>query len=139
MKKAFLILISIFVVFLLIIVLFNTCFFVKYGIKAIDNSITKFGVTSDDGKVIIPCVYNRITLTNNGLFIAQQGIYYGVIDKKNNIIIPFEYNWISELKNGDFHVVKYNNKHINRKSKFLINMYALQNNYFLDADDLLLI
>jgi len=131
MKRIFLTLIYIVSVFLLIIVLFNTYFFVKYGIKAIDISIVRFGVTSRDDKVIIPCIYNRVTFTNNGFFIAQKGIYYGVIDKENNIIIPFEYNKISELENGDFHVVKYNNKYTNTKSKFLINMYALQNNYFL--------
>jgi hypothetical protein len=49
----------------------------------------KMGVKSVDGQIIIPAVYDFITLPSNGLFTVTEGGHTAYFDEAGNVVLPF--------------------------------------------------
>lgn len=70
---------------------------------------TKRGFIDDNGKIIIPCIYDDATLFYHGLSCVKLNEKYGCINFSGIVIIPFEYDFASDFKN-DLARVKRNDK-----------------------------
>lgn len=71
-----------------------------------------YGLYTKDLKLILPFVYNEITvLKNNDFFIVSKGGKYGVINSKSKILIPFDYDKINFDHRRFFHCTKRNKVH----------------------------
>lgn len=60
---------------------------------------SKYGIVSNNGKLLLACDYDGITYKENH-FVLRQGHKYGFYDEQCNIIIKPNYDWI-ELKKDD--------------------------------------
>ncbi len=63
------------------------------------------GVLTRDGRLVVPCVYEQITLLipgNESLYIAVLDGMYGVIDLTNEVVVSFDYDNIEPMsrRNG---------------------------------------
>ncbi len=68
----------------------------------------KYGIINSDGSIIIPLIYEDISLTgfHEGVFNARKNGKWGLINLKNEVVVDFLYDYtINQLNNG-FYMVK---------------------------------
>jgi hypothetical protein len=74
----------------------------------------RVGILTRDGRLVVPCIYEQITLLipgNESLFIAVLDGMYGVIDSANEVIVPFDYDEIEPMsRQNDLVVLLQNGK-----------------------------
>lgn len=54
---------------------------------------SKYGVSDINGKIIVPCIYEKVSLSNtSGDISVQQNGKFGLLNNKGEVIIPVEYD-----------------------------------------------
>lgn len=80
------------------------------GLAAVcdDYNKHKWGVIDSQGKLIIPCEYDRISSFHCGLAFVSKGVYCGYIDQNNCIKIPIKYKAASMFFSDNISYVSMN-------------------------------
>lgn len=60
----------------------------------------KMGMLDENGKEIVPPLYDIIRYLSNGLAIVKSEGKYGVINKEGKILTPIKYSYIKDYSNG---------------------------------------
>jgi WG containing repeat len=75
---------------------------IKKGLFKVYNIVTKkSGVYNENGREIIPLIYDEIELGDDYIKVKKNN-KYGTLDRENNIKIPLEYNEIYYRNNNQF-------------------------------------
>lgn len=72
----------------------------------------KTGVYSREGKEVIPCMYDDITIWDNNLyFLVESGTKKGIFTWSGNVLIPIEFDLIKRYNNTNWVLTKENKLH----------------------------
>lgn len=78
----------------------NEIFFIEGLSTVLDRGTVKWGVIDEEGKEIVPFIYNHARMYNDGLVAVKKDGKWGFIDKEGKIIIPFIYLDAEYYSNG---------------------------------------
>jgi hypothetical protein len=83
----------------------------------------KSGVYSREGKEVIPCMYDDITIWEENLyFLVQTGMKKGIFTWNGNVLIPIEFDLIKRYNNTNWALTKENKlRYFNPNNQHWIN------------------
>jgi hypothetical protein len=87
----------------------ETGYFFKGDYNYVRNEYKKYGIIDKKGKIIVPLIYDYITIIDRG-FVVYDGGRSALIDKNNQFILPFDYDFIWFHENSEIIVISKNKK-----------------------------
>lgn len=60
----------------------------------------KYGVINTNGELVLPIIYDKVTLGNEGQFVVKKQQLYGILDTSQSPLIPIVYERIKPFQNG---------------------------------------
>lgn len=70
------------------------------GYAVVVDGGNHYGLINNDGKEIIPCQYEHLARTEDGLFLFSKNDRYGYMNIHAQVVIPATYTYAREFENG---------------------------------------
>ena len=66
------------------------------GLTPIKNKRDKWGYKDENGKIVIPCIYESVTTFNCSIALVLKNNEWRLIDEEGNLIPKSKYDYVEE-------------------------------------------